>query len=614
MTEKNIKTRRSPLPLLFICLLLIAWLTPAGMAAEEIRADYSGWSLTDAFADLAMKARINIVCAFPDQKNGYFKLNETVYFEEAMNLLAKINRLQVRRNDNIWVIVPEDSLPESDHQSIVIRDLSYRNLSELGNQIELMKMPEVRLWFPPKTEIMAAVGSKIGLDEVKKLKETLDTPVHALKISFYLKAGPDKTIASCTFNGVSNQPFSLSFASESGHEKISIAATPSLNDDGKIRLAFVENLATPRGKVQKSDNIFLNYQTPCEHRTNTPGTDWRIGWQISVVQLHGRIAPATENRSADMAPGSSDEKQTEKNLPLRHYTEIPHSTSEPLEKPLTLKNADISATLADLARQQKIRLICDSSVSGTISAFCFDKDLDYEILLKTIAMTAGGWHEENGILFVSNRRAIADMQLEPGRPVFSEPLMAVSAASAAFMLNSFFREGGIPGRVSPVSGNRVAVISDRRGTDLAIKICEDWASEKPGFNIGVSTDPVLQASRQMLSLQNEKPAEFFHKSAITELRGNLKPSAITRELGLLNIAYRFEISYQSGERLLINSSSQIAAASPMLLLQSQVPAPEKIYLSGHFSRKFPEEKLVGGESPLDAPEEFDPDKAFDSEF
>ncbi|HNW11071.1 MAG TPA: hypothetical protein PKI71_06870, partial [Candidatus Rifleibacterium sp.] len=86
MTEKNIKICRSALPRLLICLLFIIQLVPAGMAAEEIRADYSGWSLTDAFADLAMRAHINILCAFPDQKNGYFKLNETVYFEEAMSL------------------------------------------------------------------------------------------------------------------------------------------------------------------------------------------------------------------------------------------------------------------------------------------------------------------------------------------------------------------------------------------------------------------------------------------------------------------------------------------------------------------------------------------------
>ena len=614
MTEKAIKIFRRPLPRLFICLFFVILLIPADMAAKEIRADYSGWSLTDAFADLAMKARINIVCAFPEQKNGDFKLNETTYFEEVMHLLAKINRLQVRRNDNIWVIVPEDSLPESDNYSTIIRDLSFRHFSELGNQIELMKMPEVKLWFPPKTGIMAAVGPKVGLDEVKKLKETLDMPVHALQISFYLKTGSGATVASCTFNGVSNQPFSLSFASESGKEKISIAATPSLNDDGKIRLAFVENLATTQGRLQKSDSLFMHCRKPAEHRISLPGTDWRIGWQIDVVQLHGRLAPAAESRSAGMSPGSSDEKQTDEDQPLRHYTEIPHATTEPLEKPLILKNADLPATLADLARQQEIRLICDSSISGTISAFCFDEALDREILLKTIAMTAGGWHEENGMLFVSNRRAIADMQLEPGRPFFSEPLKAVSAASATFMLNSFFREAGIPGRISMVSGNRIAVISDRRGNDLAIKVCEDWAAEPPKFNIGISTDPVAQASRKILSLQNGKPAEFVCKTAGARLRGNLKPAVVTRELGLLNIAYRLEISYQSGARLQIDSSTQIAAASPMLLLHSQLPAPEKIYLSGSFSRKFPEYEMVVGEAPPDAPEKFDPDEAFDPEF
>ncbi|HOI89847.1 MAG TPA: hypothetical protein PLK28_04965 [Candidatus Rifleibacterium sp.] len=614
MTEKNIKTRRSPLPLLFICLLLIAWLIPAGMAAEEIRADYSGWSLTDAFADLATKARINIVCTFPDQKNGFFRLNEAVYFEEGISLLAKINNLKVRRNGNIWVIASEDLLPETVRLPIIIRNLEFRQLAELGSQIEMMKMPEVSLWFPPKTEIMAAAGSITGIHEIKKLKETLDTPVHALQISFYLKKAPDETLASCTFNGVSNQPFSLTFTSETSKEKISIAGTPSLNDDGQIRFTFVQNIVTPQGRKQKSDNIFMHHQTPVEHSISVAGAGLIIGWQISVVQLHGRIAPATENRSADMAPGSSDEKQTEKNLPLRHYTEISHSTSEPLEKPLTLKNADISATLADLARQQKIRLICDSSVSGTISAFCFDASLDHEMLLKTIAMTAGGLHEEDGITFVGNRRAIADMQLKAGKPVFSEPLKTVAAASAAFMLNSFFKEAGVPGRISPVSGNRVAIVSNRQGTDLAISICEDWASEPPQFNIGITTDLPAKSSPRILSLQNGKAADLVYKTPRTRMKGELTPSVISRELGLLNIAYRLEISYQSGKHLQVESSSQIAASSPMLLLHSQIPASEKIYLSGNFSRKFPEDIPEVGQSLPDTPAATGSDEAFDSEF
>ncbi|HQB83066.1 MAG TPA: hypothetical protein PLR50_06200, partial [Candidatus Rifleibacterium sp.] len=463
MTEKNIKICRSALPRLLICLLFIIQLVPAGMAAEEIRADYSGWSLTDAFADLAMRAHINILCAFPDQKNGYFKLNETVYFEEAMSLMAKINHLQVRRNGNIWVIVPEDSLPESDRQSIVISNLEFRHLSELGSQIELMKMPEISLWVPPKTEIIAATGPKVGLDEVKKLKETLDTPVHALRIGFYLKSPTDKILASCTFNGVSNQPLALTFASP-GKAKISIAGTPALNDDGIIRFAFTERLVTPHGRQQKTDNIFMHHQTPVEHSISIAGAGLIIGWQIDVAQLHGRLTPENAGRIARMSPVSQEDIQTEDEPPLRHYTEIWHSTTESLEKPLILKNAEIPATLADLARQQNIRLICDNTVSGSISAFCFDETLDREMLLKTIAMTAGGLHEEDGIIFVGNRRTITDMQLKPGKPVFSEPLKAVSAASAAFMLNSFFKEAGIPGRVSPVSGNRAAIISDDRGT------------------------------------------------------------------------------------------------------------------------------------------------------
>lgn len=614
MTEKNIKTCRSPLALLFICLLLVTQLIQAGMAAEEMKADYSGWSLADAFADLAIKAGINIVCAFPDQKNGYFKLNETVYFEEAMSLLANINRLQVRRNDNIWVIVPEDLLPETDRRPIIISNLEFRQLSELGNQIEMMKMPEVSLWFPPKTEIMSAVGPITGIHEIKKLKETLDTPVHALQIEFYLKKISGEIIASCTFNGVSNQPFSLTFVSESGKEKISIAGTPSLNDDGKIRFTFSEKFASSEGRLNKSDNIFLHYQKPEEHHINLTGTQWLVGWRMTPVQHHGRLAQENAVGNTRISLGSSDDKQTEEEPPLRHYTEIPHSNAEPLEKPLILKNADISATLTDLARQQNIRLICDNTVSGSISAFCFDETLDREMLLKTIAMTAGGLHEEDGIIFVGNRRTITDMQLKPDKPVFSEPLKAVSAASAAFMLNSFFKEADIPGRISPISGNRVAIISNEPGTNLAIGICEDWAAEPPRFDLGISVDRHQQGTRQMLSLQNDKTADFVYKTARTRMKGDLEPSVISRELGLLNIAYRLEITYQSGDRLQLDSSSQIAASSPMLLLHSQVPASEKIYLSGHFSRKFPEDALAVGESLPDAPEETAPDKAFDSEF
>ncbi len=611
MTKKAITTS---LYCLFICLLFIIQLLPAGMAAEEIRADYSGWSLSDAFADLAMKAGINLVCAFPDQKNGYFRLNETVYFEEAMSLLANINRMQVRRNDNIWVIAPEDAQPKSDRQAVTIRDLSFRQLSELGNQMELMKMPQVSLWFPPHSRLMAAVGPKVGLDEIKKLKETLDTPVHALQIAFYLKKISGETIASCTFNGVSNQTFSLTFVSESGKERISIAGTPSLNDDGKIRFAFSEKFVSSEARLQKSDSIFLQYQKPAEHRINLAGTEWLIGWQMTPAQLYGRLAPENAGHNNGIATTPSDEKQSENDQSLRHYTEIPHSTAEPLEKPLILKNADIPTTLADLARQQNIRLICDSSITGNISAFCFDESLDREMFLRTIAMTAGDLYEEDGITFVGNRRAITDMKLQPGKPVFSAPLKNVSAASAAFMLNSFFKEAGIPGRISPVSGNRVAIISDKPGTDMAIGICEDWAVEPPRFDLGINVDRHQQGACQMLSLQNDKTADFVYKTARTRMKGDLKPSVISRELGLLNIAYRLEITYQSGDRLQVNSSSQIAAASPMLLLHSQIPAAEKIYLSGHFSRKFSEDIPVVGESPFYAPEKTDPDKAFDSEF
>ena len=349
-------------------------------------------------------------------------------------------------------------------------------------------------------------------------------------------------------------------------------------------------------------------------RSNLAGTEWLIGWQMTPAQLYGRLAPENAGHNNGIATTPSDEKQSENDQSLRHYTEIPHSTAEPLEKPLILKNADIPTTLADLARQQNIRLICDSSITGNISAFCFDESLDREMFLRTIAMTAGDLYEEDGITFVGNRRAITDMKLQPGKPVFSAPLKNVSAASAAFMLNSFFKEAGIPGRISPVSGNRVAIISDKPGTDMAIGICEDWAVEPPRFDLGINVDRHQQGACQMLSLQNDKTADFVYKTARTRMKGDLKPSVISRELGLLNIAYRLEITYQSGDRLQVNSSSQIAAASPMLLLHSQIPAAEKIYLSGHFSRKFSEDIPVVGESPFYAPEKTDPDKAFDSEF
>ncbi|MBF0498966.1 MAG: hypothetical protein HQM09_02435 [Candidatus Riflebacteria bacterium] len=159
------------------------WAQPPVVHAEDnISLDFRDADIRDIIKIIATKSGTNIIAEKGVRGNVTVRLND-VYYEEAMNLIAKTNGFAVRKIGNTWVLADEAKLVQSFEKGLTVtKRLQYAKAADVSKIITSAIKKDIKVATDDRINAVIVSGSKDMLDEVKKLIETVDTPVHQVMI------------------------------------------------------------------------------------------------------------------------------------------------------------------------------------------------------------------------------------------------------------------------------------------------------------------------------------------------------------------------------------------------------------------------------------------------
>jgi len=174
-------TTRSPqiLLVLFILAMTGSLLAPTMVRAEDnITLDFRDTDIREIIKMIAQKSGTNIIAEKSVRGNVTVRLTD-VYYEEAMNLIAKTNGFAVRKIGNTWILADEKKLIDAFEKGLTItKRLQYAKAADVAKIVGQTIKREVKVATDDRINAVIVSGGKDILDEVKKLIETIDTPVH----------------------------------------------------------------------------------------------------------------------------------------------------------------------------------------------------------------------------------------------------------------------------------------------------------------------------------------------------------------------------------------------------------------------------------------------------
>jgi len=166
-------------------LLLAAWLLllpTSAFAEDNISLDFRDTDIREIIKIIAQKSGTNIIAEKSVRGNVTVRLTD-VYYEEAMNLIAKTNGFAVRKIGNTWILADEKKLIEAFEKGLTItKRLQYAKAADVSKIIGQTIKKDVKVATDERINAVIVSGGKDILDEVKKLIETIDTPVHQVMI------------------------------------------------------------------------------------------------------------------------------------------------------------------------------------------------------------------------------------------------------------------------------------------------------------------------------------------------------------------------------------------------------------------------------------------------
>lgn len=196
-----------------LLLVLAAWvllLASSAVAEDNISLDFRDTDIREIIKIIAQKSGTNIIAEKSVRGNVTVRLND-VYYEEAMNLIAKTNGFAVRKIGNTWILADEKKLIEAFEKGLTItKRLQYAKAADVSKIIAQTIKKDVKVATDDRINAVIVSGGKDILDEVKKLIETIDTPVHQVmieskivevkttatkKLGFRWQAGLEDTVA-----------------------------------------------------------------------------------------------------------------------------------------------------------------------------------------------------------------------------------------------------------------------------------------------------------------------------------------------------------------------------------------------------------------------------------
>lgn len=183
MNSTGHKTVRRLIAGLAIAAALLGCVLPQPARAEDnISLDFRDADIRDILKIIAQKSGTNIIAEKSVRGNVTVRLTD-VYYEEAMNLIAKTNGFAVRKIGNTWVLADEKKLIESFEKGLTVtKRLQYAKAGDVSKIITSAIKKDIKVATDDRINAVIVSGSKDMLDEVKKLIETVDTPVHQVMI------------------------------------------------------------------------------------------------------------------------------------------------------------------------------------------------------------------------------------------------------------------------------------------------------------------------------------------------------------------------------------------------------------------------------------------------
>ncbi|HNV71381.1 MAG TPA: secretin N-terminal domain-containing protein, partial [Candidatus Ozemobacteraceae bacterium] len=162
--------------------VLVLCLSATAHAEDNISLDFRDADIRDILKIIAQKSGTNIIAEKNVRGNVTVRLND-VYYEEAMNLIAKTNGFAVRKIGNTWVLADEKKLVESFEKGLTItKRLQYAKAADVSKVVQSVIKKDIKVATDDRINAVIVSGGKDILDEVKKLIETVDTPVHQVMI------------------------------------------------------------------------------------------------------------------------------------------------------------------------------------------------------------------------------------------------------------------------------------------------------------------------------------------------------------------------------------------------------------------------------------------------
>ena len=177
----NTKKRRNIL-LMFAALTAATWFPGPAKAEDNITLDFRDTDIRQIIKVIAQQSGTNIIAEKSVRGQVTVKMSD-VYYEEAMNLIAKTNGFAVRKIGNTWILADEKKLVEAFEKGLTItKRLQYAKAADVSKVISSTIRKDIKVATDERINAVIVSGSKELLDEVKKLIETIDTPVHQVMI------------------------------------------------------------------------------------------------------------------------------------------------------------------------------------------------------------------------------------------------------------------------------------------------------------------------------------------------------------------------------------------------------------------------------------------------
>lgn len=178
MNSTGYTRKKSNIMLLFAA-IAVALLLPSSLRADDnITLDFRDTDIRQIIKVIAQQSGTNIIAEKSVRGQVTVKLTD-VYYEEAMNLIAKTNGFAVRKIGNTWILADEKKLVEAFEKGLTItKRLQYAKAADVSKIISSTIKKDVKVATDERINAVIVSGGKDLLDEVKKLIETIDTPVH----------------------------------------------------------------------------------------------------------------------------------------------------------------------------------------------------------------------------------------------------------------------------------------------------------------------------------------------------------------------------------------------------------------------------------------------------